>query len=170
MKVTTLFGSCSRRRLVFGLAALLLLPGIPAFAAKAEPSPKAFLEGIYKKYVGNSAKGARGIPLNNDAVIRRYFSADLARLMVEDNAQAKKKGEVPTLDGDAFVGHQEWEIKDLAIAVAQEGALKATGTVTFTNEGKPEKVVLALFNAGAGWRISDIQWADGSLRALYAKK
>ena len=39
------------------------------------------LEAIYQKYVGDSAKNAQGIPLDNNVLIRRYFSAGLARLM-----------------------------------------------------------------------------------------
>jgi Protein of unknown function (DUF3828) len=161
--------ACSRRAMVFGLAVLLAAP-VPAFAVAAETSPKAFLETIYQKYVGDSAKEAQGVPLENNAVIRRYFSAGLARLMLEDRANAKKKDDVPALDSDPFVGHQDWEITNLVIEVKENGPSKATGTVTFTNIGKPEKVVLELLNAGDGWRISDIQWSDGTLRALYRKK
>jgi len=160
----------SRRGFILGLGALLIAPNVKAHAVAAESSPKAFLQAIYQKYVGDSAKTAVGIPLDSNAVIRRYFSAGLARLMLEDSAGAKTRNEGPALDGDAFVGHQEWEIGDLAIDVKESGAAKATGTVTFTNFGKPEKVVLELLNAGDGWRIADIQWPDGSLRALYRTK
>jgi hypothetical protein len=171
MNFTTLTSTAwSRRGFVFGLAALLVLPAIPAFAVASETSPKVFLDAIYQKYVGDSAKNAPGIPLDNNAAIRRYFSAGLARLMLEDRANAKQHDEVPALDGDAFIGHQEWEIADLAITVKEGGPSKATGTVTFTNFGKPEKVVLELLNAGDGWRISDIAWPDGTLRELYRKK
>jgi hypothetical protein len=163
----------SRRGLVLSvatLAATLAAPIVPAFAVAAEHSPKAFLEAIYKNYVGDSAKSAPGIALDGNEALRRYFSAGLAHLMVEDEASAKKKNEVPALDGDAFVGHQEWEIADLAIEVTEKGPTKASGTVTFKNFGKPEKVVLELLNAGEGWRISDIQWPEGTLRGLYRKK
>ena len=160
----------SRRGVVFGFAALSAAPVAPAFAVAAESSPKAFLDAIYKRYVGSATQNASGIPLDNNAVIRRYFSPGLARLMLEDGANAKKKNEVPVLDGDAFVGHQDWDISDLAIEVKENGLSKAIGIVTFMNSGKSEKVVLELLNAGDGWRISDIQWPDGTLRGPYRKK
>jgi len=160
----------SRRGLVAAVAALLVAPALSAFAIAADNSPKAFLDGIYGKYVGSPAQGASGIPLDSTGAIRRYFSPGLARLMLEDEANAKKKNEVPTLDGDPFVGHQDWAIAELAVAVKQSGPSKATGTVTFTNFGKAETVVVELLNAGEGWRIADIRWPDGTLRELYRKK
>jgi hypothetical protein len=155
----------SRRGLVLALAAGVMAPSLPALALAANSSPKAFLDGIYKNYSGNS-----GLALDGGATIRRYFSAGLAHLMVEDDADAKKRNAAPALDGDPFVGHQAWEITDLAVDVKENGPLKATGTVTFTNFGKPETVVLELMNAGDGWRIADIAWPKGTLRALYRKK
>jgi hypothetical protein len=159
----------SRRTFAFGMAALLIGPA-SAFAVATETTPKVFLEAIYQKYVGDSAKNATGIPLDNYADIRRYFSVGLARLMLEDRASAKKRDDIPILDGDAFIGHQDWAIADLTVEVKESGPSKATGIVTFTNFGKPEKIVVETLNAGDGWRISDIAWPDGTLRELYRKK
>jgi Protein of unknown function (DUF3828) len=173
MSVDTLGRLAKRwpRTLILSLAtAAVLQAGPAALAVTADNSPKAFLEAIYKNYMGDSATNALGVSLDGNAAVRRYFSAGLAHLMLEDEASAKRKNAVPALDGDAFVGHQEWEIADLAIDVKEKGPTKATGTVSFTNFGKPEKVVIELLNAGEGWRISDIQWPEGTLRALYRKK
>ena len=79
---------------------------------------------------------------------------------------AKRRGEVPKLDGDPFLDAQEWQIKDLAIAVTTEGA-KATGKVTFDNFGKRVAVTLDLVQTPAGWRVAEIKWPSGSLRGLY---
>ena len=46
----------------------------------------------------------------------------------------------------------------------------SSSTVTFTNSGKAEKVVVELLRSGKDWRIADIQWDASSLRALYRKK
>jgi hypothetical protein len=159
----------SRRGFVWTVAALLLAAPVPALAVTDQDSPKAFLDAIYQKYVGNAAQSAVGVTLDNAAAIQRYFSPGLARLMLEDDAGARKKNEVPALDGDPFVGHQDWDIRDLDVEVKQNGP-KAVGTVTFTNDGKPEKVVLELVNVGS-WRIADVQWPDGNtLRGRYRKK
>ena len=78
--------------------------------------------------------------------------------------------EPPALDGDPFVGRQDWDISDLAIEVKETGAVKAIGTVTFMDSGKPQKVVLELLRSGNDWRIADIEWGSGSLRGLYRRR
>ena len=159
----------SRRSLALGVAALLAAH-VPMLAYAAEPaSAKNFVEGIYKRYVGNAAKDAPGVILDKPADYRRYFTPALATIIIKDMAAASKRDEVPTLDGDAFVGHQDWEIANLGIDVQEDGD-KATATVTFTNSGQPEKVVVSLRKLGKDWRIDDVTYADAStLRGLFKK-
>jgi hypothetical protein len=160
----------SRRAFAAGLAAAFAVPG--PLLARAEPSAtaKTFVEKIYGSYVGNSEKGANGVDLDTPADIKRYFTAGLASLILEDEAAAEKSGEPPTLDGDAFIGHQDWDIADLTVDVKEAGT-KAKATVSFTNFGKTEKVLVELLKVGAEWRIADIQWGDaGTLRGLFRKK
>ena len=164
-------GSTSRRGFGLGLLAILAWPVVPVLARAAEPPPtaKVFLQSIYQSYLGNSSGSAKGIRLEQPAAVRRYFTAGLASLMLEDNAVAAKRSEPPSLDGDPFVGRQDWDIADLAVEV-REGGTKATGTVTFTNFGKPEKLVLELLKVGNDWRIADIRYDSGTLRGVYRKK
>ena len=164
----------SRRFVVAGLVALALAPAVPAVARPTETrapsaalSAKGFLEGIYRAYVGTSP-AAKGIALDQPETVRRYFSPGLASLILEDSAEAFERGAVPTLSGDPFVGHQEWQISDLAIDV-KDASIKAVGTVSFTNFGKPETLVLELLKVGDAWRIADIRWPSGSLRELYRR-
>ncbi len=157
----------SRRVFAAGLAAAFAGPA-PLLARAADATAKSFVEQIYESYVGQA--GQKGIPLDDAATIRRYFTPGLASLILDDQAAASKRGEPPTLDGDAFVGHQEWDITGLAVDV-QEIGNKATATVSFTNFGKSEKVTLELLKVGAAWRIADIRWDDAStLRGLFRKK
>jgi hypothetical protein len=142
---------------------------MPADAA-GDVSAKSFLQQIYQNYVGSSTGAAKGVPLAAAKDVRGYFTVGLASLILEDRTSAAKRGEPPALDGDPFVGHQDWEISNLAVEVKDTGAAKAIGTVTFTNSGKQEKVVLELLRSGKDWRIADIQWDALSLRALYRKK
>jgi len=58
----------------------------------------------------------------------------------------------------------------ILLLVLPAGAFKAIGTVTFMNSGKPEKVVVELLRSGDDWRVADITWESGSLRALYRPK
>jgi Protein of unknown function (DUF3828) len=162
-------GAWSRRSVLAGLAAVAASPVLPAGAA-GDVSAKSFLQQIYQNYVGSSTGAAKGVPLAAAKDVRGYFTVGLASLILEDRTSAAKRGEPPALDGDPFVGHQDWEISNLAIEVKDTGAAKAIGTVTFTNSGKQEKVVLELLRSGKDWRIADIQWDVLSLRALYRKK
>ena len=137
-------------------------------AQAADASAQAFVEAIYATYKGKDAKGA---PLDKDATIRRYFEPALARLMIRDAAAAKKRGEVPSLDGDPFIDAQDFEIESFNIAVRDVAANKASATVTFKNLGEDKRVELDLVKLKAGWRIADIKFADGrTLRGLYRKK
>jgi hypothetical protein len=99
--------------------------------------------------------------------VRAYFTVGLASLIIIDD---RTHGELPVLDGDPFVGHREWDISNLAIEVKRTSAFKATGTITFTNDGKPEKIVLELQRFGNDWRIADIEWDSGSLRNAFRRR
>jgi hypothetical protein len=161
----------SRRTFAASLAAALAMPA-PLLARPTEPpaTAKTFVEKIYSAYVGSAQNGANGVQLDNAADIKRYFTPGLASLILDDEAAAQKRGQPPTLDGDAFVGHQDWDIADLTIDVKEAGT-KAKATVSFTNFGKSEKVLVELLKVGTDWRIADIQWDDAStLRGLFRKK
>lgn len=170
MKVNGLTGAALwRRGILTGLAiALAIVSPLPAFAG-GDSSAKVFLDSIYQQYVGSSTGAAKGIVLSNVKTVRGYFTVGLASLIIEDRAAAAKRGEPPVLEGDPFVGSQDWSISNLSIEVKDTGA-KAIGTVTFMNSGKPEKVVLELLRSGNDWRIADITWDSGTLRALYRRK
>jgi Protein of unknown function (DUF3828) len=164
----------SRRRLVLALAATLAFPAVPAFAQRKrvtkEPTAKKFLGSIYERYMGKSSATAGGIPLTDAQSVRSYFTFALAALILEDRAAAIGQGESPVLDRDPFIGRAEWDVSDLSIDVMDTGAPKTAGTVTLTNFGKPEKIVLELLRSGNEWRIADVQWESGNLRALYRRK
>ena len=164
----------SRRWFVTGLTVAFALPVFPALARKKRASEgsgaKAFLNSIYQHYLGKSSGDAAGIALTNANLVRSYFTVGLASLILEDRAAAAKRGEPSVLNGDPFVGHQEWDISELSIEVKDTGALKTTGIVTFMNSGKPEKIVLELLRSGMEWRIADIQWDSGTLRGLYRRR
>ncbi|HEY1503033.1 MAG TPA: DUF3828 domain-containing protein [Stellaceae bacterium] len=157
MKQPTVF----LRRLILAIACITI------FAASAladEATPQAFLTALYQHY---EAKGFPGIDYADKRVLQRYFEPSLVELITADQAAAKKRDEVPALDGDPFVDAQEWEITRLAITTQTDGADKATGSVAFRNFKKPKKFVVRLVRLKAGWRIADIVWPEGSLRGLY---
>ncbi len=153
----------TRRHFVFASALMVWAP-----AVLADPAAKAFLEKIYAAYKG---KNSKGILLDGDAVLRRYFAPELAALMIKDRRQAAKRGDVPELDGDPFINAQDWELGPVDIVVSDIAPDKASGTVKFTNLKMPTTVVYDLIKLKEGWRIADITW-DGkdTLRGIYDKK
>jgi hypothetical protein len=156
----------TRRTIVLAATAGLagLIPGI----GRADPAAKAFLDKIYAAYKGKKAKG---ILLDSDASLRRYFEPGLADLMIKDRKDAAKRGDVPDLDGDPFVNAQDWEIGPVDIMITDTAPDKATATASFRNLDMPTKVIYALVKLKTGWRIADIDWGEnGTLRGLYVKK
>jgi hypothetical protein len=150
------------------LAALIFLLGtaIAVFAAEAG-SPQAFLDTIYRNYQG---KDSKGFALDKPAMIRRIFVPELANAMIEDQAAAAKRGDVPELDGDPFVDAQDWEITGLGFKVTMNGAARATATVTFRNFGEAHTVTHELVKTASGWRIADIKMKERTLKGLYPAK
>ena len=153
------------------LAVLLFVAGmvIAETAAIAKSaSPQAFLEGIYKIY--RDSNNGKGIEYNKPDVVRRYFASPLAKAMLKDFADAKKRAEVPALNGDPFIDAQDWEIANLKLEVRDAGPRKATGVVTFSNAKEPRTVTLDLIMTGDGWRIAEIKAPSGSLKELFKVK
>lgn len=164
----------SRRSIVtmlaVGAVGLVALGAPRSASAQSDPAAEAFLNAIYSAYKGSSDKGAKGIPLNSDETIQRYFEPSLAAEMIKDAAEAKKRGEAPKLNGDPFIDGQDWEIPRFTIAVKEAGADKAVGTVTINNFGKDIAIILNLVKPTDGWRIANISWETGdTLRSLYFK-
>ncbi len=144
------------------LGAALIVAETAAIAQGSSPRP--FLEGIYKSYGSGSTKG---IDYSRPEVIRKHFAQPLAKAMVKDFAAAKKRGEVPALDGDPFVDAQDWRIANLQVEVKDASPRRATGVVIFTNAGEARIVTLDLVKTVNGWRIAEIKAPSGSLRDLY---
>jgi Protein of unknown function (DUF3828) len=157
----------ARRRLI--LAALSVLStqawaqGAAPGAPKETVTPESFLRGIYTPYPNQDFKGQPYWQVD------RFFAPDLARAIEADMREAKRRGEVPKLDGDPFIDAQDWDIAKLAITVKSDDGSKATGVVSFENLGKPTQITLDLIRTGMGWRISDIQSPSGTLSELYKK-
>ena len=135
-------------------------------ARAADPSAKAFVESIYAAYKG---KDSKGISLETDAAVRRYFDPKLAALIIKDREDAQ--GEVGKLGSDPFIDAQDWEIDAVDVAIRAIAPDKAVATVSFKSLGEQCKIVLDLVRLKTGWRIADITSdRNGSLRAFLSKK
>ena len=152
----------SRRALL--AFAFVVLP-LAAFAQ--DKSAETFLRSIYgKAYIGKTAKG---VDIDTRARLDRYFTPELAKRIDADATTAAKHGDIGELDGDAFIGAQDFEIAAFDIAVQTTDATHATGTVRFTNLGDARTVIVTLVRLKPGWRIADIDWGGqaGKLSALF---
>jgi Protein of unknown function (DUF3828) len=125
----------------------------PAVAADASATD--FVTKIYDAYKG---KNSKGILIETEAALRRYFEPSLVAMIIKDEKAAARRHEVPTLDGDPFIDAQEWEISAIDIAMSDTSAGKATATVNFNNFDQSKKVVLDLIKVKSDWRIADITW------------
>jgi hypothetical protein len=139
----------------FAIAAACIALIAPACAGDA--SATVFVTAIYHSYIG---KGAKGVPLDSERKIRRYFEPGLATLMVRDQTAAARRKEVGSLDFDPFINAQDWEIASFDIAVGDAVAGKAQATVKFVNLGTAKTVLLDLVQVKGAWRISDITWQE----------
>ena len=139
----------ARRKIL--TAACVSLALVTVGARAADPSAKAFVESIYAAYKG---KDSKGISLETDADVRRYFDPKLAALIIKDREDAQ--GEVGKLGSDPFIDAQDWEIDAVDIAIQEVAPDKASATVSFKSLGDQRRVVLALVKLKAGWRIADI--------------
>ena len=145
-----------------GLALALLLAAPPLMAQGG--TPLAFLESIYRPY---ATKGFKG---QDYGKTERFFASPLREAMDKDFAEAKKRNEVPRLNGDPFINAQDWEIANVAVSAWVTGPSTAMGVASFTNFGKPVRVTLEMVSTPAGWRIAEIKAPSGSLRALFKMK
>ena len=152
------------RRALLGGGLVAALSGTDAMAqATAQATAQSFVEDIYRPYL---KAGVPGQPYGDTA---RFFVPALAQAMERDNREAKRRNEVPTMNGDPFVDAQDWEISKLSIDVTGNGDT-ATARVSFQNFGEARRVLLELVKTPTGWRIADIKAPSGSLKALYKLK
>lgn len=150
-------------------AALLCLP-LQATQSQQPGAAQAFLEGVYRPYL---RKGYEGPPAAKYAEI---FVPDLVQAIDRDFRQAERKGEVPTLSGDAFLDADGPDlITNLAVTVTVNGG-KATGAVAFIIQSPAHGVdrrqlTVDLVQTAAGWRIYDIaskrDFPNETLRGLF---
>jgi Protein of unknown function (DUF3828) len=150
----------SRRTMILG--AVCMAAAGPAFAT--DPGASAFVTAIYNAYKG---KDAKGVPLDNERIIARYFEPMLAAAMAKDQKAAARRNEVGLLDFDPFLDAQDWDVDTFDIAVSDTAAGTAKATVKFVNQGEAMTVVLDLVQVKNDWRIYDITWLhDGKTESL----
>jgi hypothetical protein len=156
--------SMKRRRPACLAIVLFALAATFAPPCAADEEAQRFVASIYAQY---GAPDTQGVVLDSKEALEKYFVPDLAAMIDADGIAAEREDRPPALDGDPFVDAQEWDIKNVAIAVRDDTPEKAVAIVSFFNQGEPRQVALDLARLAAGWRIDDIHWREGTLRDLY---
>ena len=148
----------------FRIAATIVALGLSA-NAPIDPAAETFVKGIYATYTG---KKSQGVKLNKPSDVKRYFAPELAAKILADRANAAKKGEVPSLDGDPFVDAQDWQIEkvDVSMGANASSTDRALATVSFKNADTQQLVVLDLQKTKAGWRVSEVSVKGRTLSSL----
>ena len=137
-------------------ALLVLLVSLltAAISIAGDLSPKDLVAQFYQ------AHRSKHDPLDETALLDRYFEPALLKLYLKDRREAK--GEVGRLDGDPLYNAQDIEITGLTISPPETAGGETRVTVRFKNLGKPARIVYLLTHQGDGWKISDIRYDDGS--------
>lgn len=156
----------SRRSLSLLAVALPLLAACAGTAAV--DSPQDFLQALYARYDG-MGPGA-GIDYAQPAERQRYFTPEMVALIEADAARAAAAEEVPVLNGDPFVGAQDWDISNVTIAIAKSDDPDRTmAVVRFLNYSEANEFRLDLARVSGAWRIADIDWGYDRLSAVLAQ-
>lgn len=134
------------------IAFLLTLTAVTTFAG--ELSPKDVVAQLYQ------AHRSKHDPLDETQSLSRYFAAELLKLYLRDEREAK--GEVGRLEVDPPYYAQDFEITNFTIAQPETVGGETHVNVSFKNFGEPQRLVYVLTRTGGGWRISDIRYDDGS--------
>ena len=135
---------------------LVLLVGLltATISSAGDLSPKDLVAQLYQ------AHRSKHDPLDETALLGRYFDPALLQLYLKDKREAK--GEVGRLDGDPLYNAQDMEIKDFSVSAPEMAGGEARVRVNFKNLDKPTRLVYMLSRTANGWKISDIRYDDGS--------
>jgi hypothetical protein len=120
-------------------------------------SAKALVADLYRQH----KKRSPFFQTRSRTLLDKYFAKTLADLIWRDQHSAGD--EVGVIDGDPLFNAQDMEIKNFAIGAESGGPRMATVPVSFENFGERHEVKFQLHSAaGAGWKISNIVYDDGS--------
>jgi hypothetical protein len=129
------------RRLIMAL--LMTLGGALAQAQTAD-DPVALITDIYKTYQGDTAYPSYANPYS-----RRM------QALIDADEKATPKGDAGTIDWDVFVNGNDWDIKNLTIALISKSAAHAQVREQFISF-KPHDILFDLVREHGRWFIDDI--------------
>lgn len=129
----------------------------PAFCTEPNASPQDLMRELYRVH-----QDGEGPLLTPTAHAQRqiYFTKALADAL-DAELNRPNSDEVGNLDFDPFYNAQDFEIKDLDFAVAKVSGNATTAIARFKNFDQTVEIVYRLLQDADGWRIDDIEYAEG---------
>jgi hypothetical protein len=142
--------------------------------ARAE-SAKSVVARLYKDFAWQALSSQSelfGDVLANQkkAVLERYFSPDLAALLLQDAACQAKTREICNLDFDPIFASQDPSVTDLEIGDAKSNTVPVEFKSPASNDAV--RVNFKMTMVGGAWKISDITYnsmKQTSLKKLLSK-
>jgi hypothetical protein len=143
----------------FAIIGFAMLTATSAFAAAVPQSPVDTIKALYAAdapFYKNTGEGVMG----DEKARARFFSKALLAALRKDEADADKRGEPPTIEGDPFTDSQEPGTKDFKYTQVSTTANKAVVRANFDRgdgSGR-EDVTYSLILEGGQWRVDDIAY------------
>jgi hypothetical protein len=92
---------------------------------------------------------------------QKFFERKLAALIWK-NLSETPEGEVGNLDFDPLYNAQDVQIKNFRVGAGVVKGTTATVPVTFVNFDQRVRLVFSLVNTKEGWKVSNIDYGEGS--------
>ena len=103
------------------------------------------------------------------AVLERYFTGELATLLLQDRECAARTKEICKLDFDPIWDSQDPAAYQMKITDAGSGLVRVS--YLYPGSGKKTELTFKTVKTAAGWRIADIRYHSGpSLATLLKSK
>lgn len=151
---------------------LLLLASTQAMAAQEPADPVALVASLYQEYaweaVIDEPRVGETFYFGTEASLQKYLTPELVALILADRARSEASGELGAIDFAVLWASQDPGAMQLRIEQT-EGDNRVQ--VSFTHPGSREqtRILHQLESTAKGWRIADIQYAEGfSLRLALA--
>lgn len=95
-------------------------------------------------------------------LLDRYFTRELANMILEDARSSSSRGEVGGIGGDPLYNAQDMRIRNFAVRERNPGSYGVEVVASFLNFNERHEVVFRLVPVGASWHIADIVYDNGT--------
>ena len=160
------------RKVILSLVIISCAAAAPAVEAQTgiTPLPKEKLEAPVVSFPETVVRELYRVHRNGNGHVfekqgrkhqQKYFDQKLAALIWK-NLSETPEGEVGNIDFDPLFNAQDTQIKNFRVGASTMKGNAATVPVTFMNFDQRVRLVFHLVNTKGGWRVSNIDYGEGS--------